>query len=207
MTFLNDLLRNLGIEGPIDQITNRAMRAALLDRELFREVEEDTSLNREALMIVIVASIASGIAAFITSLFRQRIGTAVLGLLIPSAVGIANYYIWAYVTQFIALNLYESETDLGELLRVLGYASVPRLLSLLGFIPCLGPVLSFAGGIWALAAGFIGIREALDLDTTDTVVTVILGWLAIMIIGGIVTTVLGIGAIGLGPVLHNLGLY
>jgi len=207
MTFLNDFLRNLGINGSIEQIANRAMRASLLDRELYKEVEEDTSLDREALMIVVIVSVASGIAAFITSLYRQQIGTAVLGLIVPSVVGIANYYIWAYVTQFIAINMYESETDIGELLRVLGYASVPRLISLFGFIPCLGPVLSFAGGIWALAAGYIGIQEALDLDTTDTVVTVILGWLAIMIISGLVTTILGIGALGLGPVLRYLGIY
>jgi hypothetical protein len=207
MTYLNQLLKNLGISSSIEHIFNRATRAVLLDKELYKEVESDPSLDREALLIVVVASLAAGIAAFITSVFRQRFLTALFGLIVPTVIGVASYYIWAYATQFIAQNLYENETDIGELLRVLGYASTPRVISLVGFIPCLGPVLSFAGGIWALIASFIGIREALDMDTTETVVTVVLGWLAIMIISGLVTNLLGIGAIGLGPVLNRLGLY
>ena len=157
MTLINQLLNNLGINSSIEQIFNRATRAVLLDKELYKEVETDPTLDREALLIVILVSLAAGVSAFITSVFRQRFFTAVLGFIIPSLIGVANYYIWAYVTQFIAQNLYENETDLGELLRVLGYASAPRVLSFLGFIPCLGPVLSFAGGVWALIASFFGI--------------------------------------------------
>jgi hypothetical protein len=207
MTYLNQLLNNLGISSSIEHIFNRATRAVLLDKELYKEVETDPSLDREALLIVVLASLAGGIAAFITSAFRQRFFIALLGLIVSTLIGVASYYIWAYITQFIAKNLYENETDIGELLRVLGYASTPRLISLVGFIPCFGPVLSFAGWIWALIASFIGIREALDQDTTETVVTVFLGWLTIMILSGIVTNLLGIGAIGLGPILNRLGLY
>jgi len=207
MTFLDNFLKSLGISSSFEQIYNRSIRAALLNREFYQEVEADPSFNREALVIVVIVSVASGIAAFITGVFRLQFGRAVLGLIIPSAVGVGNYYLWAYVTQFIATNMFDSDTDLGELLRVLGYASVPRILSLLAFVPCFGPALSFVGGVWALAAGYVGIQEVLDLDSKEILLTVFLGWLAIMIISGIVTTVLRIGAVGLGPVLRSLGVY
>jgi hypothetical protein len=189
----------------MNRIIIRVMRAALLDRELYREVEADSSLNQEALLVVLVVSLASGISTFIGNLIIQEFGAAVLGLLVSSAVGVANYYIWAYVTHFIGTNMFKGEAEPGELLRVLGYASGPRLLSLLGFITCLGPLVSFAGGVWALAAGFIGARETLDLDTTETLVSVVLGWLAILIVSGLVTGILGNGAGGLGSVLSFLG--
>ena len=48
-------------------------------------------------------------------------------------------------------------------------------------------------------------QEALDLDTTETLVTVVLGWFAILIITAIVTSVIGIGSAGLGAVLSNFG--
>ena len=181
----------------MDKFINRALRAALLDREFFQEAENDIDLNQEALLVVIIVSVASGVAAFIASLINGRFGSAVLGLSISAAVGIANYYIWSYVTHYIGTKMFSGEAEPGELLRVMGYASAPRVLSLLVFIPFLGPLLGLAGNIWALVAGFVGAKEALDLDTTETLATVFLGWLAILIIGGIVKSMLGVSALGL----------
>ena len=186
-------------------LVNRVMRAALLDKEFYKEVEADTSLNQEALLVVIIVTIASGIGFFIDNLFGGKIGGAILALIVSTAVGIANYYIWAYVTHFIGTNMFKGEAEPGELLRVLGYASGPRILSLLIFIPCLGGILNFGGSIWALVAGFFGVQEALDLDTTKTLVTVVLGWVAIFIINSILTSLLGFGALGLGSALSAFG--
>jgi hypothetical protein len=83
---------------------------------------------------------------------------------------------------------------------VLGYASGPRVLGVLSFIPCVGPLIGLVGAIWALVAGVIAVREALDFDTTKAILTVIIGWVAILVISAIVGTVLGVGAIGLGAV-------
>jgi hypothetical protein len=185
----------------MDKLFNRVMRAALLDKEFFKEAEADTSLNQEALLVVILVSVAGGIGAFINGLMNQGFGAALLGLIVASVIGVVNYYIWAYVTHFIGTNLFKGEADPGELLRVLGYASGPRLLSVLGFVPCIGGLISLAGGIWALVAGFFGVREALDLDTTETLVTVVLGWLVILIISAIISGIFGVGAVGLGAAL------
>ena len=189
----------------MDSMINRVLRAAQLDKEFYKEVEADTSLNQEALTVVIIVSVSAGIGAFISALMNNTIGAAVLGLIVTAVVGVANYYIWAYVTHFIGTNMFKGDADPGELLRVLGYASGPRLLSLLGFIPCVGGILGLAGGIWALVAGFFGVQEALDLDTTETLVTVVLGWVAIAIVSAVVGSVLGIGALGLGAAFSAFG--
>jgi hypothetical protein len=189
----------------MNDMIKRIMRAIMLDREFYKEAEADTNLNQEALTIVIIVSVIGGIGAFISSLMAQSFGRAIIALLVTSGLGVANYYIWAYVTHFIGTNMFKGDADPGELLRVLGYASAPRLLTLLGFIPCIGWLISLAGGIWALVAGFFGVQEALDLDTTETLVTVVLGWLAILIITAIVTSVIGVGTAGLGAVLSNFG--
>jgi len=186
-------------------VIKRIMRAVMLDREFFKEAEADTSLNQEALVIVVIVSVVSGIGAFLSSVMAQSFGRAILALLVTTGLGVANYYIWAYVTHFIGTNMFKGEADPGELLRVLGYASAPRLLELLRFIPCVGWLISLAGGIWALVVGFFGVQEALDLDTTETLVTVVLGWFAILIITAIVSSVIGIGTAGLGAVLSNFG--
>lgn len=175
----------------MDTLMNRIMRAAMLDKEFYKEAEADTSLNQEALMIVVAVSVISGIGSFIGGLWIGNFGTALLSFFVNTALGVANYYIWAYVTHFIGTNMFSGEATPDELLRVLGYASAPRLLGVLGFIPCIGWLIALAGAIWALVAGFYGVREALDLDTTETLITVVLGWLAVLIISMLVNSIFG----------------
>lgn len=186
-------------------IINRIIKAASLDVTFFNEVESDPSLNSEAFLVVILASIAGGIGGFIGRLIAGDIGAALIALFVLVIIGIVNYYIWAYVTYFVGTNLFEGRADSGELLRVLGYASGPRLLSIFSFVPCLGPMLNFVGGIWSLVAGFIGVREALDLDTGKTLVTVIIGWLIVLFITILLGFLIGPSIYGLGAASSILG--
>ena len=177
---------------------NRIMKAAMLDVDFFNEAEKDTSLNQEALMVVILVSIAGGIGSFIAALMGLGFKAAIMALIVPVVMGVVSYYIWAYVTYFVGTKLFGATADPGEMLRVLGYASGPRALSILGFIPCLGGIAGLVGGIWALVAGFIGAREALDLDNGKTAMTVGIGWVIVFFIGLAISAVLGVGAMGLG---------
>jgi hypothetical protein len=177
---------------------NRIVRAARLEVAFYNEVEADTSLNQEALMVVILVSVAAGIGSFLQGIVQGSIGAAIIGLIVSAVMGVVGYYIWAYVTYFVGTNLFHGTADVGELLRTLGYASGPRLLSVLVFIPCVGALLSLAGAIWSLVAGVIAVREALDFDTTKAVITVIIGWVIIVVLTLMVAAVLGVGAAGLG---------
>jgi hypothetical protein len=177
---------------------NRVTRAAMLDVGLYEEVEADTSLNQEALIVVILVSVLSGIGGFLQGVFSGDIGAALLALVVGVVLGVVSYYIWAYVTYFVGTNLFGGTADAGELLRVLGYASGPRVLGVLGFIPCVGGLAGIVGAIWALVAGVIAVREALDFDTTKAVLTVIIGWVIVLAISIAVGLVFGIGAAGLG---------
>ena len=187
------------------KMINRVTRAAMLDVNLYEEVEADTSLNQEALIVVILVSIAGGIGSFLATVFQGEIGPAVVSLLVTIALGVVNYYIWAYITHFVGTRLFEGTADAGELLRTLGYASGPRVLALLGFIPCLGGLAALAGAIWALIAGVIAVRQALDFDTTKAVLTVIIGWVIVLAISLVVGLVFGVGALGVGALGSLLG--
>ena len=182
---------------------NRMIRAAMLDVNLYEEVEADTSLNQEALMVVILVSIAAGIGAFLGGILSGSIGAAIIGLILMVIIGIINYYIWAYVTYFVGTNLFKGTADVGEMLRTLGYASSPRLLGILGFIPCVGGLAVLAGAIWSLVTAVVAVRQALDFDdTVSAVITVIIGWVIILVIQvvlfAIFGTAFGVSMAGLG---------
>jgi hypothetical protein len=184
---------------------NRMIRAAKLEVAFYNEVEADTSLNQEALMVVVLVSVAAGIGGFLQGVFQGSIGAAILGLILGAVLGVVGYYIWAYVTYFVGTNVFHGTADVGELLRTLGYASGPKLLGILAFIPCVGPLAGLAGAIWSLVAGVIAVREALDFDTTKAVITVIIGWVIILILTLVVAAVVGVGAAGLGALSGAAG--
>lgn len=179
-------------------IVSRMIRAAQLDVNFYEEVEADTSLNTEALTVVILVSAAGGIGSFLSSLFGGSLLGGLGALVFGVIMGIAGYYIWAYLTFFIGTNLFKGTADPGEMLRTLGYASAPQALAIFSFIPIIGGLLGLVGGIWALVAGVIAVRQAMDFDTTNAIITVVIGWVVVAVITLVVGLVLGIGAAGAG---------
>ena len=172
---------------------DRVLRAVRLDPDFYQEAEADTGLNQEALMVVIIAAVLSGIGAFLQGLISFRFGAAFTGLIFGAIFAVIGYYIWAYVTHFVGTRFFDGTADVGELLRTLGYASAPNALSFFVFIPCIGWIPALVGSLWALAAGIVAVREALDVTTGKAILTALIGWLLIMIVAALLSAIFGIG--------------
>jgi hypothetical protein len=192
-----------GISMDFKAMFSRALRAARLDVTLFQEVENDITLNREALMVVVFATILAGIGSLIGGLI-SGLGAAVLIVVWTVIWGIAGYYVWSYLTWFIGTRLFQGTAEPGELLRTLGYASAPQALGIFGFIPCVGVFVGLLASIWSLVAGVIAVREALNVDTGKAIITVVIGWVVVFLIGLVVAGILGAGALGLGALSGSL---
>lgn len=182
----------------------RVVRAAILEPAVYEEAEANVNLNQEALAVVVLVSLANGVGLFLSGLLGGSVGAAIGGLVFGLVIGVLGYYIWAYVTYWVGTTLFQGTADVGELLRTLGYASGPRVLGLLTFIPCLGGLAGFLGGIWALVTGVVAVRQALDFDTGKAILTVIIGWIIVLVITVILGAVLGIGAAGVSVLSGGL---
>jgi hypothetical protein len=93
-----------------------------------------------------------------------------------------GWILWSAVSYFVGTSFFGGKATLAEMLRVIGFAQAPQLLAI---IPCIGAVV---GGIWALIAGFIAIRQGLDLDNTKAFLTALIGF-AVFVIGYIILAV------------------
>ena len=157
----------------------RIVRAIRLDWTVFGEIAKDRDALKEAAIIVALVTFLSAVGTGIAARsFGAFLGDWILGI----AVGWIG---WAIVTYFVGTALFKGETDIPEMLRVLGYASAPILLGLLSFIPCVGPIFPAIGWVLALVAGVIAVREAMDFDTSNAIVTVFIGWIIVVVIKGI----------------------
>jgi hypothetical protein len=155
-----------------NSLTNRMVRAAQLDAELYEEVERDTSAIGQAATVVIIAAIAGAIGSGVRD--------GVLDGVVAAVGTVIGWVLWSAITYVVGKSLFgtqETQVDLGEMLRALGFSYTPAVLNVLGFVPILGPLVALAVAIWQLIAGVIAVRQAMDFGTGRAIGTVIVGWL------------------------------
>ena len=70
-----------------------------------------------------------------------------------------------------------TRSDVGELLRTLGFAATPGLLRVLGVLPGVTIPVFIGTAVWMLVAMVVAVRQALDYQSTARAVGVcVLGW-------------------------------
>jgi hypothetical protein len=176
-------------------MVDRIVRAIRLDWTVFREIAEDESAMSQAAIIVAVVTFLSSIGTAIGVLIGGGdFGRAVLSFFGDWIInGILIGWIgWAIITYFVGTAMFQGKTDIPEMMRVLGYASAPKLLGILGFIPCVGWIFALAGWILSLIAGVIAVREAMEFETSQAIVTVVIG-VVVAIVLSLILSLFGLG--------------
>ncbi|HUV51813.1 MAG TPA: YIP1 family protein, partial [Dehalococcoidia bacterium] len=166
---------------------NKMLRAAQLDINLYEEVEADKRANLQAFTVVILVSLASGLGTAIAGILSREDDPIwfLWGLLIGIGVSILGWLMWALVTYAIGVTIFkgpETEADYGQLLRTIGFSTTPGALRFFSFIPFIGGVIAFVASVWALIAGVIAVRQALDFSTWRAIGTCIVGWLLYILV-------------------------
>lgn len=177
-----------------NRIINGMIRAARLDVSFYEQVEGDPGYGQDAIVVVILASVAGAVGSFLSLLFGGLVGAAFGTLIYSSVSGILIFFIWAFLVHFVGTRFFKGTADFGEVQRTLGFAWAPRVLGILGFIPFLGWAIGLVAWIWSVATGFIATRQALDLDNTNAALTVIIA----AVIAFIIQLILGAIMAGIG---------
>lgn len=172
-------------------LVNRMIRASKLDINLYEEVEADESSIGQAILVVVISSIASGIGSS---------GVAGLsGLVLGTVAGIIGWLFWIILVYIVGGRLLPepgTRSDVQELLRTTGFAFSPGVLNIFSFIPFAGGIISIVVSIWVLVAMIIAVRQALDYKSTWRAILVcVIGYIVyISIFGFIVLQIMPIPA-------------
>lgn len=174
----------------MEQLIDRMMRAAKLDRRVYEEVEEDTTATGQAALVVIIVSVASGIGAL------GIVGP--LGILYGILLGLVGWAVFAALAYWIGVNLLpkpETHANWGQVARGLAFARAPGVLlvfGIIGFVSSgLGTLVVFVVSIWIIVASVFALREALDYgdDWLRALVVAVLAFIPYLIIQGLITAI------------------
>ena len=110
----------------------RLIGAISLDVAIYEEVEADRGGTGQALIVVLLSSVATGIGA-------RGFGDVTAGSVLSfSAIALIGWAAWALLTFEIGYRLMpapQTRADVGELLRTTGFASTPALFRVFGIMP------------------------------------------------------------------------
>jgi len=188
-------------------LSERIIGAFTFRSGVYAEVEKDTTFTTTAWILVVVIAFLSQLGSNASSNLVQWLVGAVVGTIFA----VIGFAVAALVINWVGRGVYKADVTFDELVRTLGLAYVWQVVGVLGIVSAfstalsclLAPVMVIAA-ILLVVAWFIAAKEALDLDWVKTIITVILGWLSLIVItaiAGIVVGLLGFGGAALGGLL------
>jgi hypothetical protein len=130
----------------------------------------------QAFATVILSGLAAGIGAL-------GFGGTVTGVAFMATMSVITWGMWAVLMFEIGVNLMprpETRSDVGELLRTLGFATAPGCVLALGVVPIFTLPVFAVTTIWMLASTTVAVRQALDVESTGRALAVCtVGWLLV----------------------------
>ncbi len=188
-------------------LMERIIGAFTFRKEVYAEVEKDTSFTTTAWILVVVVAFLNQLGANASgNLVRWLVGTVA-----GTIVAVVAFAVGALIINWVGRAVFNADVTFEELVRTLGLAYVWQVVGIIGVVTAisgalacvLAPVL-FIAWVLMMIAWFLATKEALDLEWVQTIVTVVIGWIAyiaISVVAGIVLGLLGLGAGAVGGAL------
>ena len=142
----------------------RMVGAARLDGDTYEEVENDTSVMPQALLVVIVVSILTGLGQYFSG-----DGDIMDALVFGVFRGLLFWAIWALMIYMIGstiLRTAQTHANWGQVSRGTAFAQAPGVLNVFSFIPTVGPFILLIVGVWQIVGVVISVRHTLDYTST-----------------------------------------
>lgn len=170
-------------------IIDRCIGVLKLDHPTYEDIEHDQSALTQAAVVVAVAGLAAGIGS---------IDDGVLSIIVVPIASIVGWVVASALIYFVGTRLIPSpstEADIGQVLRLWGFASVPGVASIIAFVPLLGPLVGFVAAIWGIVIGVYAIMHALEMSGLRAIATAILASLAAAIVIMFFGLIFGVGSL------------
>jgi hypothetical protein len=155
----------------INLFLNRIYRSIKIDPEVFDEVQKDKNATIAAGVVVVLSSLAAGIAA-------SHLGA--VNFFLAPVLSLVTWFVWAYIVYFVGVKLFpdtKTKTTHTALLRSIGFSSAPGMIRILGFNEDLMTVMFVGSAFWMLACMVVAVKQTLNYKSLwKALGVVIIAW-------------------------------
>lgn len=160
----------------------RFIGALVLDAGMYEDIEADRHAAMQSVIVVAVVCVAGGIAG-------TGLGLGTPAFVSGAIIALGAWLVWAATIVALgtgALAEPQTQSDVPQLLRVLGYAAAPGVFLMLAAMRSAAPVVLVLVSAWMIAAAVVAVRQALDYRSTVRAIWVCaLSWcIAIGVLAG-----------------------
>jgi hypothetical protein len=186
----------------MNDIIQRAWRAATFDRSAFGDWLYSSTATGDAALIVIAVALIQYVAALVVG--EVRLANLIPGVISVAVSALAGWVFLGLATWFVGTRWFNGSGDMQVVLRMHGLAYLPNLVAagliLLGGWGFIGsPIVVFVGMLallWYLAAAIIGTSIGLSQSTRDGALSVVVGMALLMLVSLLFSGLLtGIGSL------------
>jgi hypothetical protein len=138
---------------------NRVFRSIKIDPDVYDEVQKDKTATLSAAFVVVISSLAAGIAA-------KQLGAS--SFIFAPILSLLSWFVWAYIVYFVGVKLFpdpKTKTTHAALLRAIGFSSAPGIIRVFGFTPELMTVTFIGSALWMLACMVVAVRQTLNFKS------------------------------------------
>ena len=155
---------------------NRVFRSIKIDPDVYDEVQKDKTATLSAAIVVVISSLAAGIAA-------KQLGAS--SFIFAPILSLVSWFVWAYIVYFVGVKLFpdggqaapKTKTTHAALLRAIGFSSAPGIIRVFGFTPELMTVTFIGSALWMLACMVVAVRQTLNFKSLwKALGVVIMSW-------------------------------
>lgn len=162
------------MEGGMDLgvLTNRLQRLVMLDTSVFEEVRAEQSATLPSLVVAIVATFISGLGGWLWWIREFDFYTGKVffqSVLLGTVFSVALWIVWLLVAWVVLTQVFRQEADWQQMLRTMGMAAAPLVLS----IGLAIPELDFGIGLASIALLFGLTTMAIQATTPATAAQVL----------------------------------
>ena len=143
----------------------RMLGAARLNVQTYEDVEHDSGATFQALLVVVLVSIAS-VGGQLLGGTDDGVAWAIVNGVIRGVVSWAVWALFAWLIGATLLKTAETEANWGQLARCTGFAQTPGIFNVLWFIPVLGGIIYLAALVWTIVCMIVAVRQSLDYTST-----------------------------------------
>ena len=179
----------------------RMLGAVRMNVDTYEDVEGDRSATWQAMAVVVIVSICTGVGALLSGVISGEESVDILDLVFGVILGIVGWALWALVTWIVGTTLLKTpatDADWGQLARGTGFAQAPGIFRIFVFVPGVGGLIGLLALIWQIACMIIAVRQCLDYTSTWRAFFVVLisliPYAILIVISTLVLGLVGAGA-------------